>query len=146
VIASHLRLLVDDFAATFRFYREVVGLPTSYPEDATGPYAEFELGGDKYLGLFDRALMLEAVGRPADLARSADDHAVLCISVDDVDGEARRLEALGVRLEGPPADHEPWEMRTVYVRDPEGNLVELYGPLSTVAVARDGAGGVGSSG
>jgi catechol 2,3-dioxygenase-like lactoylglutathione lyase family enzyme len=130
VIASHFRLLVSDFAGTFRFYREVIGLPTAYPPDAAGPYAEFELGGDKYLGLFDRALMLEALGKPADSARTANDDAFLCISVDDVDAEARRLEGLGVELVAPPADHEPWGMRTVYVRDPEGNLVELYGPLS----------------
>lgn len=133
MIASHFRLLVGNFEETFRFYREIVGLPTTYPPDAAGPYAEFELGGDKYLGLFDRAMMLEAVGRPADTERIPDDHAMLCISVEDVDGEARRLQALGVELEEPPADHEPWEMRTAYVRDPEGNLVEFYGPLSTAA-------------
>ena len=130
MIASHFRLLVSDFPATFRFYREVVGLPTTSSPDASGPYAEFELGGDKYLGLFDRALMLEAVGQPADLPRAADDQALLCISVDDVDAEAQRLQGLGVELAAPPADHEPWGMRTVYVRDPEGNLVEFYGPLS----------------
>jgi predicted enzyme related to lactoylglutathione lyase len=133
VIASHFRLLVGDFERTFRFYREVVGLPTAYPPDAGGPYAEFELGGDKYLGLFDRTLMLEAVGRPADSERTSDDHALLCISVEDVDDEARRLQALGVELAESPANHEPWGMRTVYVRDPEGNLVEFYGPLSTAA-------------
>lgn len=131
MIATHFRLLVADFPATFRFYREIVGLPTTYPPGSTGPYAEFELGGEKYLGLFDRGLMLEAVGRPAQLGRTPDDHALLCIAVPDVDAEARRLEALGVALEGPPADHEPWEMRTVYARDPDGNLVEFYGPLST---------------
>jgi len=133
VIASHFRLLVADFERTFRFYREVVGLPTTYPLDAAGPYAEFELGGEKYLGLFDRGPMLEAVGRPADTRRTSDDHAMLCVSVEDVDDEARRLQSLGVELEEPPADHEPWGMRTVYVRDPEGNLVEFYGPLSTAA-------------
>jgi predicted enzyme related to lactoylglutathione lyase len=131
VIASHFRLLVADFERTFRFYREVVGLPTTYPPDASGPYAEFELGSDKYLGLFDRAMMLEAVGGSPDSKRSPDDHALLCISVEDVDGEARRLQDLGVELAAPPADHEPWGMRTAYVRDPEGNLVELYGPLGT---------------
>jgi predicted enzyme related to lactoylglutathione lyase len=133
MIASHFRLLVADFEQTFRFYREVIGLPTTYPTDAAGPYAEFELGGDKYLGLFDRALMLDALGRPAESERSSDDHALLCISVDDVDAEARRLQELGVELATPPADHEPWGMRTVHVRDPEGNLVEFYGPLSTVS-------------
>ncbi|HLX33281.1 MAG TPA: VOC family protein [Gaiellaceae bacterium] len=133
MIASHFRLLVTDFGKTFRFYRDVVGLPTSYREDSSGPYAEFELGGDKYLGLFDRGLMLEAVGRAADSKRSSDDHALLCISVEDVDAEAERLQASGVELAAPPADHEPWGMRTVYVRDPDGNLVEFYGPLSTVS-------------
>jgi lactoylglutathione lyase len=135
--ASHFRLLVADFAETFRFYREVAGLPTTYAPDSSGPYAEFELGGDKYLGLFDRALMLEAVGRTADTKRSPDDHALLCISVEDVDAEARRLQGLGVELAAPPTDHEPWGMRTVYVRDPEGNLVEFYGPLSTAAAPPD---------
>ena len=130
---SHFRLLVSDFEDTFRFYREVVNLPTTYSADAKGPYAEFELGGDKYLALFDRALMLDAVGRPSDSERSVDDHAVLCVSVEDVDREALRLQTLGVELEAPPLDHEAWEMRTVYVRDPERNLVEFYGPLSTVA-------------
>lgn len=133
MIASHFRLLVGNFGETFRFYREVVGLPTQYPADAAGPYAEFDLGGEKYLGLFDRGMMLEAVGRPADSARTSDDHSLLCISVEDVDAEARRLQGLGVEIEEPPADHEPWGMRTAYVRDPEGNLVELYGPLSIAA-------------
>lgn len=130
---SHFRLLVQDFQATFRFYRDIVGLPTTYPADASGPYAEFDLGGDKYLGLFDRGMMLDAVGRPTDSERSVDDHVLLCISVEDVDGEAVRLQALGIKLEVPPADHDPWEMRTVYVRDPEGNLVEFYGPLTRIA-------------
>ena len=136
MIASHFRLLVADFEQTFRFYRDVVELPTTYPPDANGPYAEFELGGDKYLGLFDRGLMLEAVGVAAGSKRSPDDHALLCISVDDVDAEARRLQDLGIELAAPPTDHEPWGMRTVHVRDPEGNLVEFYGPLSAVATPR----------
>jgi catechol 2,3-dioxygenase-like lactoylglutathione lyase family enzyme len=66
---------------------------------------------------------------------------VLCISVEDVDGEARRLQGLGVELEEPPADHEPWGMRTTYVRDPDGNLVEFlraaqHYPTARVGVAR----------
>ena len=133
VIMSHFRLLVANFAHTFRFYREVVGLPTTYPPDAAGPYAEFALGGDRYLGLFDRAQQLEALGQPTDSTRASDDHAVLCIAVEDVDDEVRRLRGLGIELVAPPLDHEPWGMRTAYVRDPEGNLVEFYGPLSGVA-------------
>jgi catechol 2,3-dioxygenase-like lactoylglutathione lyase family enzyme len=78
--------------------------------------------------------MLEALGLRSDSPRSPDDHALLCVSVEDVDAEARRLEDLGVELVTSPADHEPWGMRTVYVRDPEGNLVEFYGPLGTIGL------------
>lgn len=46
MVASHFRVLVANFGRTFRFYREVVGLPTTYAPDTAGPYAEFELGGD----------------------------------------------------------------------------------------------------
>jgi predicted enzyme related to lactoylglutathione lyase len=133
MIASHFRLLTDNFAETFRFYNEVVGLPTGYPPDSAGPYAEFELGGDKYLGLFDRELMLEALGLTTGGDRSPNNETLLCVSVDDVDAHARHLQEIGVELVAPPADHEPWGMRTVYIRDPEGNLIEFYGPLSTAS-------------
>jgi len=128
MIASHFRLLVSNFPETFRFYREVIGLPTEYRPESAGPYAEFQLGGDRYLGLFDRTLMLDALGIHAS-ERSLDVHSFLCICVDDVDAEAERLEGLGVELAAPPTDHEPWGMRTVHVRDPEGNIVEFYGAL-----------------
>jgi lactoylglutathione lyase len=127
--ASHFRLLVSNFTETFRFYRETIGLPTEYRPESAGPYAEFQLGGDRYLGLFDRALMLEALGLPADGAEPPNNAAFLCIGVDDVDAEGARLEGLGVEIVAQPTDHEPWGMRTVHVRDPEGNLIEFYGPL-----------------
>ena len=44
---SHVRLMVERFNECFRFYREVIGLRTTYRPDASGPYAEFASGGDK---------------------------------------------------------------------------------------------------
>src|SRR5256885_7004698 len=86
---SHIRLMVERFNECFRFYREVIGLPTTYQPDASGPYAEFALGGDKYLGLFDRATMQEALDRPnAPPAPLSDNRVALCFEVDDVDAEA----------------------------------------------------------
>ena len=127
---SHVRLMVERFNECFRFYREVIGLPTTYRPDASGPYAEFELGGDKYLGLFDRATMQEALDGPdAPLAPLSDNRVALCFEVDDVDAEAVRLRARGVEVEIAPRNHEPWGMRTTYLRDPAGNLIELYSVL-----------------
>jgi len=122
--------MVERFNESFRFYREVIGLPTTYPPDASGPYAEFALGGDKYLGLFDRATMQVALARPkATLAPLSDNRVALCFEVDDVDAEAVRLRARGVEVEIAPRNHEPWSMRTTYLRDPAGNLIELYSAL-----------------
>jgi catechol 2,3-dioxygenase-like lactoylglutathione lyase family enzyme len=47
------------------------------------------------------------------------------LETDDIDGEAERLRAAGVELEG-PAD-APWG-RHVLVRDPDGNGFVLAGP------------------
>jgi catechol 2,3-dioxygenase-like lactoylglutathione lyase family enzyme len=127
---SHVRLMVDDFNTCFRFYLEKLGLPTRYPPGSSGPYAEFALGGDKYLGLFDRRLMQEALDASSTRALGpSDDRIALCFEVADVDVEAARLAGLGVEISVPPRDHVPWGMRTTYVRDPAGNLIELYSGL-----------------
>ena len=129
---SHVRLMVERFNECFLFYRDKLGLPTTYPADASGPYAEFALGGDKYLGLFKRELMQEALDAPGvGLPQRSDDRVALCFEVADVDVEAERLRGLGVRVVIEPRNHEPWGMRTTYVRDPAGNLVEFYSALKS---------------
>lgn len=125
---THVRLLVDDFRGCFRFYRDVIGLETTWSE-GDGPYAEFRLGGDKYLGLFARALMTDAVGTGELPPRApAQDAFALIIQVDDVDDEAERLRGDGIALVTEPADRPDWGLRTIHLRDPDGNLVELFCP------------------
>ena len=46
------------------------------------------------------------------------------IHVDDVDAEAERLTALGVKLLNGPSDR-PWGIRTLLFADPDGHLWEL---------------------
>ena len=124
---SHVRLLVDDFVGCFRFYRDVLGLETKFPEDP--PYAEFALGGGKFLALFDRTLQAAAMGENPDGARGTDTVALI-FEVDDPDAEHERLRALGVPIVAEPADRTEWGLRTVHVRDPDGNLVELFSEMT----------------
>jgi catechol 2,3-dioxygenase-like lactoylglutathione lyase family enzyme len=49
----------------------------------------------------------------------------LVLETDDTDGEAERLRAAGVELEG-PAD-APWGRHAI-LRDPDGNGIVLAGP------------------
>jgi len=119
---THARLLVDDFAACFRFYRDVVGLEPSWGEESGG-YADFDSGGAT-LALFARAGM---EGR-AEL-RPPGDAAMLIFEVDDVDAVAARVREHGVELESDPHDEAEWGIRVAHFRDPAGNLVEVNQPL-----------------
>ncbi len=51
--------------------------------------------------------------------------------VDDADAEYERLKQLDVAIVKPPATH-PWGQRSVWFRDPDGNIVDFY---ARVAVA-----------
>ncbi len=45
--------------------------------------------------------------------------------VEDVDQDYERLKALNVTLVKPPTT-QPWGVRSVWFRDPDGNLVNFY--------------------
>lgn len=49
----------------------------------------------------------------------------LGFQVEDVDAEHARLQALGLLMVKPPATY-PWGARSVWFRDPDGNLVNFY--------------------
>jgi uncharacterized glyoxalase superfamily protein PhnB len=73
----------------------------------------------------------------ADVTRPADNHtAILEFRVADVDAEFTRLEALIHHTLVQPPTTMPWGNRSLLFRDPDGNLVNLFTPLSTEALAR----------
>ena len=49
--------------------------------------------------------------------------------VEDVDQEYRRLTGLNVAIVKPPTT-QPWELRSVWFRDPDGNLVNFYAAVA----------------
>ncbi len=121
---THVRLLVKDFPACFRFYRDVMALPVNYGDEA-GPYAEFRANGE-ILGLFERRLMAQLVGTaglPA--AAGVQDPVCLCFAVDDVDQIANSLKAKGATVVTEPRDRPDWGIRTAHFRDPDGTLIEI---------------------
>jgi lactoylglutathione lyase len=122
------RLLVKDFKACFKFYRDVMGFKPTYGMDDE-VYAHFDTGS-MVLALFERKLMSAAVGTehlPFDLM--AQDKVCLVLVVDDVDAAFGVLKQRGAQSAGEPEDHLEWDMRSAYIRDPDGNLIEIYQPL-----------------
>lgn len=45
--------------------------------------------------------------------------------VDDVDREFERLQAMNIEIVKPPTT-QPWGRRSVWFRDPDGNIVNFY--------------------
>ncbi|HEY2285821.1 MAG TPA: VOC family protein [Streptosporangiaceae bacterium] len=72
----------------------------------------------------------------AGAARAADNHSVIIeFRVDDVDAEYERLRALPVDVVKEPATM-PWGNRSLLFRDPDGNLVNLFTPVTAEAASR----------
>ncbi|MFC5911190.1 VOC family protein [Streptacidiphilus monticola] len=121
---AQVRVLVDDFAKSFAFYEQVLGLTAQEGQDGSGPYACFKAPGSTDLALFDRALMAGAVGATAG-ERGTADHVVLVLRVEDVDRVHAEAVARGAQPASEPADQPAWGMRVAHVRAPEGTLVEF---------------------
>jgi lactoylglutathione lyase len=130
---THARLLVRNFGASFRFWRDIVGLKVTFGEEA-GPYADFDTG-DATLAINDAAMMERAIAIAAqdDPTRTA--QVMLILAVDDVDQATAELEQRGVRFASAPTDQPDWGIRVSHFRDPDGHLVELYTPLRPAPAA-----------
>lgn len=125
-LVTHVRLLVDDYAGAFTFYRDVLGLEPTFGDEDSG-YADFETG-DVTVALFDAAEMTEALDGDTPSTRGRDQVAVV-FRVDDVETVGVELRSNGVDLVAPPTDRPEWGIRTIHCRDPDGNLLEFNEPL-----------------
>jgi catechol 2,3-dioxygenase-like lactoylglutathione lyase family enzyme len=128
---EHPRLLVKNFAACFRFYRDVMGLGVSWgsEDDSYASFTEQE-DDEIVLALYNRQGMAEVVGT-SDLPSEAEcqDRVALIVSVEDVDAIYMDLTSQGIEFIVGPQDFPDWGIRSIYLRDPDGNLIELYTDL-----------------
>lgn len=111
-------LRVNDLPAMRRFYETVLGFEALGASDAAVLYriAPGFGGHTQVFGLFARGVAVRS-------EMSTVDHIAFTIDVADFESERARLEALGLAVS--VADH-PWvHWRSLYVRDPEGNELEL---------------------
>ena len=126
---THIRLLVSDFDACFRFYRDVMGLEAVWGEEGSG-YADFKVGEGLALALFERQAQAEAVGTDHLPSKAtSQDRVSLVFGSDDLDADFQSLKGRGVQVVAEPADHPEWGIRVAYLRDPDGNLIEINSPI-----------------
>ncbi len=120
---SHLSLTVTDLQRAQAFYRDVLGLREIARPNFGFPGVWYELGAGLSLHL---SVKEEMPLRPVDGARfdTRDPH--FALAVEDADDTYARLQACGL----PFYDfaETPTGLRQLFVRDPDGNMIELIGP------------------
>lgn len=125
---THIRLLVTDFPACFRFYRDVMGLEVAWGDENSG-YTDFK-SGQTTIALFDGREMAEAIGATSSpISPTTPDPIALIFAVENLDTAYAVLQAKGVTFTAEPQGHPDWGIRTAHFRDPAGNLIEINQPL-----------------
>jgi predicted enzyme related to lactoylglutathione lyase len=123
------RVITDDIKRLVGFYEEVTGLsPTWYTED----FAELVTPSCTLAIASKRTIELFGAGS----ARPADNHsAIIEFRVGDVDKEYRKLaKVVGAFVQEPTT--QPWGNRSLLFRDPDGNLVNFFTPVTPEAIKK----------
>jgi len=131
----HVSLSVADLAAQRRWYAEALGF-TEVTEEFELPEPPvrtvvLESADGVRVELIERAGAARAAvfGDPLDTLRGLG-YAHWALAVDDLDAAFARLVGLGAEAAWPPAAAVQPGARFAYVKDPEGNLIELIQPTA----------------
>ena len=124
-----IRIITADVRRLVSFYEQATGIQATW---STEDFAEMKTRSCTLAIAHERTMKLFAEGaaRPAD-NRSA----IIEFRVEDVDAEFRRLApAIGEAVQAPTT--MPWGNRSLLFRDPDGNLVNFFTPVTEAARAR----------
>lgn len=123
-----IRLITDDVRRLAEFYRLVTGFEITW---STKDFAEIVTPAGTLAIGSTRTVALFAAGS----ARPADNHtAIIEFLVADVDAEYSRLCTETMDFVNEPTTM-PWGNRALLLRDPDGNLVNLFTPVTEAAQA-----------
>ena len=125
------RLITADVRALVTFYEMVTDTGAVWGNDLFAeiptPVGTLAIGSDKTVALFG----------PGSAEPAANRSAIVEFLVDDVDALYERLRgSVGDVVTAPTT--MPWGNRALMFRDPDGNLVNLFTPVTDEALAKFG--------
>ncbi|MEV0297555.1 VOC family protein [Nocardia sp. NPDC050710] len=124
-----IRLITDDIQRLVSFYHHVTGVEANW---ATPDFAEIVTPAGTLAIGSTRTVALFAAGS----AHPADNHtAIIEFLVPDVDADYRRLRDTVEDFVNEPTTM-PWGNRSLLFRDPDGNLINLFTPVTAQAAAK----------
>jgi catechol 2,3-dioxygenase-like lactoylglutathione lyase family enzyme len=126
---ASIRMITDDLEPVVQFYEQVTGVKavryTPVFAELIMPSCTLAIGHTQTTQLFG-----------AGSTRPADNHTVIIeFRVDDVDGEYERLKPLVSDWVQEPTTM-PWGNRSILFRDPDGNLVNFFTPVTADAIKK----------
>jgi lactoylglutathione lyase len=119
---DYVIVFARDMAAMRKFYAEILQFPVY--RDVHPSWIEYRVGGT-LLALTERGFVFNDTPTP-DGALSL--QLAFRVTAAEVDACAEALHKLGIKLVGEPTD-QPWGHRTMFFRDPDGNVLEIYADL-----------------
>ncbi|GGL66710.1 glyoxalase [Streptomyces fumigatiscleroticus] len=125
-----IRIITSDVALLVEFYERATGVRATW---ATEDFAELTTAGGATLAIAGtRTVPLFAPGS----ARPADNHSVITeFLVDDVDRVHQNLTGFVTDFVNEPTTM-PWGNRSLLFRDPDGNLVNFFTPVTPAAIEK----------
>ncbi|RUP01786.1 MAG: VOC family protein [Mycobacterium sp.] len=126
-----IRVITADVKRMVAFYEMVTGVTAIWGNELFAeiptPVAALAIGSDKTVPLFGQGSAEPAANRTA----------IVEFIVDDVDAEYERLRGRIAEVVTKPTTM-PWGNRALLFRDPDGNLVNLFTPVTDAARAKFG--------
>jgi predicted enzyme related to lactoylglutathione lyase len=124
-----IRIITGDVARLVAFYEKATGVQANWSTEDFAelrtPRATLAIGSTRTVPLF-------APGA----ARPADNHTVIIeFLVDDVDGVHQNLAGFVEDFVNEPTTM-PWGNRSLLFRDPDGNLVNFFTPVTPAAIEK----------
>ncbi|MGL5794560.1 MAG: VOC family protein, partial [Waterburya sp.] len=107
------------------FYQKTLGFKLIY-QDSHGEEADLKLG-DTRLNLIKRQSMAQIVGSSEKLpSETVPDNLALIFTTIDLDKTCTELEQKNVTFITKPIYRPQWGIKTIYLRDPDQNLIGIY--------------------
>ncbi len=127
-----IRIVTSDIQRLVEFYEAATGIAAAWNSE---DFAELATASCTLAIVSERAMAMLNPGA----ARGADNRSVIVeFRVGDVDAAFRRLahDANGIGEVVQEPTTMPWGNRSLLFRDPDGNLVNFFAPVSAAAIAR----------
>lgn len=126
---ASIRIITDDIDRLVEFYEQVLGITAERPAPVFAefvmPTCTLAIGHSKTAQLFGADSVVAGSNRTV----------ILEFRVNDVDAEYVRLQQVIQDWVQEPTTM-PWGNRSMLFRDPDGNLVNLFQPVTEDAVKR----------